>query len=742
MTASMSDRHEPPAPLHLRSAGVSLVLDVAGPGLPRVLHWGGDLGLLDEDELRVLAAAMVGGLPHSGLDDPWTVSLLPSQSDGWAGTPGLAGHRAGADVFPRFVLTGPVSVTDDDGARRVRLEAVAADSGLGLVLDLRLEADGLLRIRHAVSNLGDGEYTLDGLLTMLPVPARAAELLDLTGRWCRERSPQRSPFQHGTHQRASRRGRTGHDAPLLLVCGTPGFAFRTGEVWTVHVAWSGNHVHSAERLPETLGSVGAGLLGGGELLLPGEVRLAPGESYAGPWVCFAYGEAGLDSASSRIHRWLRSRPAHPRTPRPLVLNTWEAVYFDHRLDRLTDLARTAASIGVERFVLDDGWFMHRRHDLAGLGDWYVDPAVWPDGLRPLVDAVHDLGMEFGLWVEPEMVNPDSDLARAHPDWLLARTEPTVADLTAGAEGALPRAWRHQQVLDVANPHAAAYLLERLDALVGEIGVDYLKWDHNRDLLEAAHPGPGGPRTAAVHSQTHAVYALLDALRARHPALEIESCASGGARVDLGILEHTDRVWASDTNDPVERQAIQRWTGLLLPPELVGAHVGPPRAHTTGRESDLGLRTLTALFGHAGIEWDIGGCSEAELARLRAWTGLYRELRPLIHGGDVVRVDHPDPGAWLSGVVAADRSEAVFWYVRLESSPDAVPAPLRFAGLDPGRRYAVSIREEAGLAHHVGGFPAWRHRGGVELSGAVLGVVGLPAPLLGPAQGVLLHLRTA
>ena len=573
MTARMPTTHEAAAPLHLRADGVSLLLDVAGPGLPRVLHWGADLGPIDEDERRVLATALVGGLPHSGLDDPWAVSVLPSQTDGWSGTPGLAGHRAGGDVFPRFTVDGPATVVEDDGATAVTVRAVTDDGGLAVAIELRLEACGLVRIRNTVTNLGEGTYTLDGLLASLPVPARAGELLDLTGRWCRERSPQRSPFHHGTHQRTSRRGRTGHDAPLLLACGTTGFAFRTGEVWAVHVAWSGNHVHQAERLPESPGSVGGGVIGGGELLLPGEMRLEPGASYAGPWVCFAYGGAGLDSASGRIHRWLRSRPHHPRTPRPLVLNTWEAVYFDHRLDRLTDLARTAASIGVERFVLDDGWFLHRRHDLAGLGDWYVDPAVWPDGLRPLADVVHDLGMEFGLWVEPEMVNPDSDLARAHPDWLLAASEPTGADLTAGAEGALPRAWRHQQVLDVANPEVSAYLLGRLDALVDEIGVDYLKWDHNRDLLEAAHPGPGGRRTAAVHAQTRAVYALLDALRARHPGLEIESCASGGGRVDLGILEHTDRVWASDTNDPVERQAIQRWTGLLLPP---GARRRPRR----------------------------------------------------------------------------------------------------------------------------------------------------------------------
>lgn len=731
---------DPVSPVLLRAAGVAVLVDLSGAGVPRVLHWGADLGDLDEGGRRAVATALSGGLPHSGLDDPWGVTLLPSQADGWSGTPGLAGHRDGTDSFVRLALSGPPVVDADGGAQRLRFRVAAAGAGVAVDTELRLEASGLVRLRHTVTNTGDGTYTVDGLLATLPVPAQAGELLDLTGRWCRERSPQRAPFTHGTHERVSRRGRTGHDATLLLTCGTPGFGFRAGEVWSAHVAWSGNHVHTAERLPDGLGTTAGGLLGGGELLLPGEVRLAPGGSYAAPWVCFAYGAAGLDSASSRLHRWLRSRPGHPTRPRPLVLNTWEAVYFDHDLGRLSELARTAASIGVERFVLDDGWFMHRRHDLAGLGDWYVDPAVWPDGLRPLADVVHELGMEFGLWVEPEMVNPDSDLARAHPDWILASDEVTAGDLTAGLAGALPRPWRHQQVLDVANPDVAAYLLERLDAIVTDNAVDYLKWDHNRDLHEAARPAPGGGRRPAVHDQTDAVYALLDALRERHPALEIESCSSGGARVDLGILERTDRVWGSDTNDPVERQAIQRWTGLLLPPELVGSHVGPPRAHTTGRESDLGFRTLTALFGHAGLEWDIGTCSEAERARLAAWAGLYREIRPVLHSGDVVRIDHPDPGAWLHGVVAADRREAVFAYVRLDTSADAAAAPLRLAGLDPQLRYTVRQRDEAGLAHHVGGFPAWRHAGSVTLTGAVLEAVGLGAPQLGPGQGVLLHLR--
>jgi alpha-galactosidase len=447
-------------------------------------------------------------------------------------------------------------------------------------------------------------------------------------------------------------------------------------------------------------------------------------------VVFTWSGDGLDGASARVHRWLRARPQHPARPRPLVLNTWEAVYFDHDLGKLTALAESAAAIGVERFVLDDGWFGSRRDDTSGLGDWVVSPAVWPGGLRPLADRVRALGMEFGLWVEPEMVNPDSDLARAHPDWLLADA------------GRLPRASRRQVVLDVAQPGAYAYLLERLSALIDEIGIAYLKWDHNRDLNESLHPPESdGRRVAGVRTQTLAVYALLDELRARHPGLEIESCSSGGARVDLGILERTDRVWASDCNDPLERQAIQRWTGLLLPPELVGSHVGPPVAHTTGRTASLAFRCVTALFGHAGIEWDITSCSAAETAALAAWVALYKQVRALMHGGDVVRADHPDPGAWLHGVVSADRREALFGYARLATSPDALPGRLRFPGLDPGLEYDVVRRDDAGAPSGVRAADVpWWAAGSTLASGAVLARVGLAAPLLNPAEAALLQLR--
>jgi alpha-galactosidase len=405
------------------------------------------------------------------------------------------------------------------------------------------------------------------------------------------------------------------------------------------------------------------------------------------------------------------------------LNTWEAVYFDHRLDRLAELADTAARLGVERFVLDDGWFGARRDDTAGLGDWHVSPEVWPEGLGPLVEHVRGLGMEFGLWVEPEMVNPDSDLFRSHPDWVMH------------AGGRLPPPWRNEQVLDLANPEAYEHIRDRLDALISEYGIDYLKWDHNRDLVDAGHDGRPG-----IHEQTLATYRLLDELRARHPGLEIESCSSGGARVDLGILARTDRVWASDTNDALERQAIQRWTQLLLPPELVGTHVGPPRAHTTERTHDLSFRVATALFGHFGIEWDFTTASPEEQAALGEAITFYKRMRGLLHTGEVVRADHHDPAALLHGVVAPDRGEALFAYVQLTTSIAEVPGSARLPGLDADRVYRVSpVPLAGGPALQQAAPPAWYEAGGVALGGRVLAVAGLEMPVLQPEHALLLHL---
>ncbi len=694
----------------LARAGAALVLDLETPWLPRVLHWGADLG--DGVDGAALRAAAVPGRRGGAPPEPAAPSLLPAQADGWPGRPGIAGDRDRAYPHLRLVPDS-VTVAPDGGGVEVASRDEAA--GVSVVSSLVLDEAGVLRVRHTLTNDGGTAWSMGGLRAVLPVPDHAAELLHFSGRWGLEKIPQREAFLPGIRSLETRRGRTGHSHTGLLVAGTSGFGFGSGEVWGVHAGWSGWTVHDAERLSE-----GWSTLGAGELLAPGEVVLAPGESYATPDVYFVYSDAGLDGLSARLHASLRARTSHPSTPRPLVLNTWEAVYFDHDMEKMARMADVAAAVGVERFVVDDGWFLGRRDDLAGLGDWYVDPDVWPRGLHPLVEHVKSLGMQFGLWVEPEMANPKSRLVDEHPDWLLH--DPAR----------VPREWRHQHTVDVADPEVYAYLLERLDALVSEYGIDYLKWDHNRDLLEAVHDGHAG-----VHEQTAAVYRLLDELRSRHPSLEIESCSSGGARVDLGIIQRTDRVWASDSNDPLDRQAIQRWTSLLLPPELIGAHVGPSHTHVSGRITELQLRCATALFGHAGIEWDITECSDDELALLTEWAAAYKRLRPLLHTGRVVRADTDDAHV-LHGVVGP--GQAVYGYVALTTMTADIPPRLRLPGLDPDVTYRVTpIGALSSPLPRWARPAAWLESGAVELPGRVLTTAGLQAPPLNPAQVLTLEL---
>ncbi|MCG5218665.1 alpha-galactosidase [Streptosporangium sp. KLBMP 9127] len=714
---SSTPRH--PATIHLRAAGVSLVLDLSGGTLPRVLHWGPDLGALRPQEVEDLRSALRPQPVGFSVDGPVALAVLPEQSAGWLGTPGLVGNRGGADFSTAFAVEEVVLPEGETGGVVVRArDDVAA---LELELTVELTPAGLVRQRATVTNRGGSPFAVDAVNLTLPVPSEAAELLDFTGHHLRERSPQRTSFTQGLRVRENRTGRTGYDAAYLLAAGTAGFGNRTGEVWAVHTAWSGNHRTFAERTYHAVS-----LLGSGELLLSGEVLLDPGASYTTPWQYGAYGR-GLDELSARFHRHLRARPHHPSSPRPVVVNTWEAVYFDHDLTRLRELADAAAAVGAERFVLDDGWFGSRRDARRGLGDWHVSAQVWPDGLSPLIDHVTGLGMEFGLWVEPEMINEDSDLARAHPDWIMA------------TGGRLPGAARSQQVLDLARPEAFAHILARLDDLLSAYPISYLKWDHNRDLVEAGHQPTG---RAGVHDQTRAVYRLLDELRTRHPGVEIESCSSGGGRVDLEILERTDRVWASDCIDALERQQIQRWTNVLIPLELMGTHVGADVAHTTDRRHPIDFRSGTALFGHFGIEWDLTRADPGDVRRLAEWVELYKELRGLLQTGTAVHADHPDPAFQLHGVVAEDGSEAVFALTAVATSALYPPGPVRLPGLDPEAVYHVRPQPPGDVPDGNAGrwgieLPWWTPRG-VTLPGRVLSGAGLQAPVLFPERLVLLR----
>ena len=721
-------------PLHLRSAGTSLVISTHR-GEAEIIHWGADLG----DTLPDLAI-LNEPIPPSSIDANVPAGLLPQASSSWQGRPGLRGHRFtdGVPGFDFSVRLRVVSATVNGGTA-VIVQA-DPDAGITVTSTLTLHPGGLLELKHTVSNHGTSSFQVDELATMLPVAPDAVELLDLTGRWCRERHPQRRTIQQGTWVRTGRHGRTGHDSSLLLAAGTAGFGNRHGKVWATHLAWSGNHEQFADSIAD-----GRTMVGGSELLGPAEVVLQSGESYTTPALFAAYSDRGLDGISEAFYAWFRSRPHHVGAvsgkARPVVLNTWEAVYFDHNLDTLIELAESAADLGVERFVLDDGWFRGRRDDHAGLGDWYVDETVWPGGLTPLIDAVTSRGMEFGLWVEPEMVNLDSDIARAHPEWIVGPSATSYKD-----GGRLPLEWRQQHVIDLVNPDAWQYIYERMDTLLRENNISYLKWDQNRDLLEHGHAG-----RASVHEQTLAAYRLFDALRAAHPGVEIESCSSGGARVDLGILERTDRIWASDCNDALERQTIQRWTGMVVPPELVGGHIGPTTSHTTGRTHDLSFRAITALFGHFGMEWDVRSVTGAERQELKRFIGLYKEHRGLIHSGRMVRADVPDESLMVHGVVANESdggtpvgaTAALFAVVKTRTGFTEKPGRVAIPGLDPSRAYRVeAIFPSPGDADHGHTFieakPAPWLASGAEATGRFLAEVGLPTPVLNPEHAILLR----
>jgi len=332
-----------------------------------------------------------------------------------------------------------------------------------------------------------------------------------------------------------------------------------------------------------------------------------------------------------------------------------------------------------------------------------------------------IGIEFGLWFEGEMVNPDSDLYRAHPEWILHEAD------------RIPPLWRHQLVLDLGHEGAFNHVLEQISAVLAAHNIAYIKWDHNRVLVDAGHLGSAG-----VHRQTQAIYQLFAELKKRHPGLEIESCASGGARVDLGVIDLVDRFWASDNNDALERQTIQRWTAQVIAPELLGTHIGPTHGHQTGRTLELSMRATTALFGHAGIEWDITAATLDERKHLATWAKYYKENRAHLHTGKMVRVDYPDAHAYLHGVTAHDLSRAIFAYVQLTPTMTVHGSPLKFPDLDPSGSYFVKAVFPAGKPRFMLiSPPEWMS--GVTMSGSALAAIGVTAPILAPANAVLIEI---
>jgi alpha-galactosidase len=699
--------------------GSTLIVACAIGRPPSILYWGRPLGskVSVEEIVKLQTRQSAPGVAD--------VALIPSLAMeaglGFGSVAGVSAHRNGQDWGSLFLVE-----TVQSNATQLRLTCKDSHTAVALDYDIKVDpVTGIFTLGTTLTNCGKATLEVVEMATAcLPVPQSMSEIIGFTGRWAQEFQTQRMSRFAGTYLRENRRGRTSHDSfPALILCGRE-TTETMGEAYGFHLAWSGSH-----RLRVDSDYGGRVLVSLGALLVAGEIRLEAGEQFVAPAIVASYTCDGLSKLSQNFHSHVRETVLRPSTrakARPVHYNTWEAVYFNHDLARLTLLATKAADLGVERFVLDDGWFGGRRNDRAGLGDWVVSPDIYPNGLGPLVDHVTGLGMEMGIWFEPEMVNWDSDLYRAHPDWVLG-----VANVDQ-----IP--FRNQLVLDVSRPEVSDYLFSQIDAVLSAYNISYVKWDMNRDHN---HPGDhqGFPRS---HAQVGALYTLLDRIRAKHPTVEIESCSSGGARADYGALSHTDRVWTSDSNDAIDRQSIQRGASHFLPLDVMGAHVGPKHCHITGRTLSMAMRAGTALMGHMGLELNLLDESDADLEELKGAITLYKKHRALLHNGALVRLNTPSHLNCV-GVVSADQSEAIYSVAYLTSHLNVLPDTICFYGLNRDISYQLKL-----IWPHD-----WRSPSkpsvvdalvlqgeGIVIRGDALMRAGLQLPLSVPETVLLFHLK--
>jgi alpha-galactosidase len=656
------------------------------------LHWGPRIALADAEALAVRP-----------LPDYWP---FESPLDGREEYPVEGG--------PRFVRPALSVRTEEGRGTEWSFEAQEStedeelrlrfrDGGLAVTLHYRMRGDVVERW-VTLDNAGSAVELLRADSGVWTLPDRDGwRLSQLHGRWAAESRLVRSPLTYGEKVIGSRRGHTGHQHLPWVALDTDATEER-GEVYGCALGWSGTWRIAVAQLPDARVQI----TGGAGYDDSGLLRLAAGESFTTPVFAGLWSDGGFGGASRAWHAYQRAYVIpEAEQDRPVLFNSWEATEFDISEEQQGVLARRAAAMGVELFVVDDGWFGARTSDRAGLGDWRPNPDRFPGGLKPLGDYVHALGMQFGIWVEPEMVNPDSELYRAHPDWVQYQPGRKRTEL------------RNQLVLNLAREDVQEYLWEQLHELLSSAPIDYVKWDFNRCFTDAGWPGEPYPQRLWV-DHVHALYRLLDRLRAAHPGVAFESCSGGGGRIDLGVLSRTDQVWTSDNTDPLDRLAIQHGFSQIHPARVMAAWVtDSPNTQLNGRVSSLRFRFVSAMAGVLGVGGDLAEWTEEELAEARGWVDLYKEIRPLVQRGDLYRLRPPEGGLSAVQYVLGDEAVVLAW-LQAQHYGEPVPA-LRLRGLDPTASYEC---RETGEVHR----------------GAVLVHHGLRTGLRGDLDAMVLHLR--
>ncbi len=655
------------------AADMSYVLGVNEKKQVQTLYWGKRLSVAD-----TFAA------PHSesdlaGFDT--SISMTQQEFTGWGG---------GLYVEPDLKVTFP------DGNRDLVLEYVShniegnrltlrlKDISREVYVELQYEADGatgILRRSAQVQNKTNAPFTIEQISSGTLNLPRCTDyrLRYLTGRWAGEWSLHEQLVQPGKTILESRRGSTGsQNNPWFAIDRNDKNDQDTGDVWFGALGWSGSWKMSIEQdqLQQVRVTAGPNSFDFG-------YRLAPGDHLDSPDFYAGYSHDGIGGASRLLHRFeIGSIVPHAPNPklRPVIYNSWEATNFKVDEAGQEALAEKAASIGVERFVMDDGWYGQRANDHAGLGDWYVNPVKFPQGLKPLIDKVHSLGMDFGLWVEPEMVNPDSDLYRKHPDWVL------------NFAGRLRSEGRNQLVLNLARPDVRAYVFQVLDKLLNENDIAFLKWDYNRNWSEPGWPAVAPEDQKKVYiDYVLNLYAILAEVREKHPHVEIEGCSGGGSRIDLGIMRYSDEVWPSDNTDAFDRLLIQDGFTYAYAPGVMAAWVTDSPTGFNQRVLSLEYRFLSSMQGVLGIGADLNNWKPEDFATAKKMVAQYKQIRETVQRGSLYRLISPQKESEQSVTesVSQDQQKAIV-FAFLHSSKMLYPFPrVLLRGLKPDTMYRVA-----------------------------------------------------
>ncbi len=617
--------------------------------------------------------------PTHGVGDFREDCIAVRNKDGYSGLELFYDGYEITDKKPH--LDGLPQTFPSESGKSETLKLYLKDDVLGLKVTLLYTAfednDAIVRSVIMENSSSDPLYVTKALSACIDMDNKDFELMTLNGSWARERHIQRNPVGIGFAGVSSVRGETSHQHHPFLGLLSKGADDDHGDVYGMHFIYSGNFK----------GLVYRGQFDNVRMMMgindeDFTWKLEAGQSFATPEVVTVYSGEGIGKMTRTYHDLYRNhliRSPYKDKKRPILINNWEATYFDFNTDKLLDIARESSKLGIEMLVMDDGWFGNRYDDNRALGDWFVNGDKIKGGLKYLVDEVNKLGMKFGIWFEPEMISPDSDLYREHPDWAIA-----IPGRTAGL-------CRNQYVLDITRDEIRDYIVERVCDILSSANIEYVKWDMNRQLADLGSLYlPADKMGELSHRYVLAVYDMQERILARFPNLLLENCSGGGARFDPGMLYYSPQIWCSDDTDAIERLKIQEGTALLYPLSTMGAHVSVCPNHTVGRNTPFETRGYVALAGTFGYELDVTKLSDEDKAMIPAQCKMYHKYRDLVTLGDYYRIASYSDNGYFDAymTVAKDRSESLLTFVQVMNRPNHHSRIIKLKGFDSNEKYLI------------------------------------------------------